>query len=46
LKIFYVSFQFKSVTIYVILRMGQNFDDYLDVQQKARGVYILIKETL
>ena len=35
---FFASFLFKSVTIYVILRMGGNFDDYSDFQQKARGM--------
>ena len=29
------SSQFKSVKIYGIPRMGQNFDDYPDFQQKA-----------
>ena len=34
-------FCFKSVIIYVIPRMGQNFDDYPDFQQKARGYKIM-----
>ena len=34
----FASFLFKSVTIYVIPRMGRNFDDYPDFQQKARGM--------
>ena len=33
---FFASSLFKSVTFYVIPRMGRN--DYLDFQQKARGV--------
>ena len=35
-KSFFVSFLFKLVIIYVIPRMGRNFDDYLDFQQKAQ----------
>ena len=35
-----VSSLFKAVTIYGIPRMGRNFDDYPDFQQKARGIYI------
>ena len=30
----------KSSQNYGIPRMGRNFDDYLDVQQKARGTYM------
>ena len=37
-KFFFASSLFKLVTIYVIPRMGRNFDDYPDFQQKARGV--------
>jgi hypothetical protein len=37
-KKFFASFVFKSVTIYGIPRMGQNFVDYPDFQQKARGI--------
>ena len=37
-RFFFASFLFKSVTIYVIPRMGRKFDDYPDFQQKARGM--------
>ena len=40
---FFASSLFKSVTIYVIPRMGRNFDDYLDFKQKARGMKTLYK---
>ena len=35
---FFASFLFKSVTIYGIPRMRQNFDDYPDFQQKAKSI--------
>jgi hypothetical protein len=35
---FYTWFLFKLVTINGVLRIFQNFDDYPDFQQKARGV--------
>ena len=35
---FFASSLFKSDIIYGIPRMGQNFDDYLDFQQKVRGI--------
>ena len=41
---FFASFLFKSVTIYVIPRIGQNFDDYPDFQQKAGGRYLCISK--
>ena len=34
--IFFASSLLKSVTIYLIARMGRNFDDYPDFQQKAQ----------
>ena len=36
LNIFFASSLFKSVTIYGVPRVGRNFDDYPDFQQKAR----------
>ena len=36
--IFFASSLFKSVTIYGLTRMGQNFDDYPDFQKNQRGV--------
>ena len=36
--IFFALSLFKSVTIYVIPRMGRNFGDYPDFQQKCRGI--------
>ena len=33
---------FKSVTIYVISRMGQNFDDYPDFQKKNQKWWLLL----
>ena len=36
--IFLASFLFKSVTIYGIPWIGQNFEDYPGFKQKARGI--------
>ena len=38
---FFASFLYKSVTIYGVSKMGQNFDDYPDFQQKAGGYKIM-----
>ena len=37
-KIYFASFLFKSVTIYGIPWIGQNFEDYPGFKQKARGI--------
>jgi hypothetical protein len=43
---FFASSLFKLVTTYGIPRMGQNFDYYLDFQQKARGIPEVFKNLL
>ena len=40
-KFFFASFLLKLVTIYGVPRIFQNFDDYPDFQQKARGYKIM-----
>ena len=44
--IYFASSQSKSVKIYGITRIFRNFDDYSDFQQKARGMYVIIWDTL
>jgi hypothetical protein len=38
IRFFFASSPWKSVIIFRVARMGQNFDDYPDFQKKLRGV--------
>jgi hypothetical protein len=43
---FFASSLFKLVIIYRIPWMERNFEDYFDFQQKARGVYKIMSNTV
>jgi hypothetical protein len=46
LRIFFAPFLFRLITNQWLPRMGRNFDDHPDFQQKARNIYEILRNTL